>query len=97
MDDGRTSAFASSLIGQRRARRTSSTGGWRTLCATISRLNGSPGAVVLSVDEKTQVQAFERTQLPLPLREGRAVRIHMTIAATASSTCTQPSTWAPDT
>lgn len=31
-------------------------------------------AVVLSVDEKTQVQALERTQLPLPLRQGRAVR-----------------------
>src|SRR5262249_27776829 len=29
-------------------------------------------AVVLSLDEKTQVQALERTQLPLPLRRGRA-------------------------
>jgi transposase len=29
---------------------------------------------VLSVDEKTQIQALERTQLPLPLREGRARR-----------------------
>jgi transposase len=31
-------------------------------------------AVVLSLDEKTQVQALERTQLPLPLRVGRATR-----------------------
>jgi transposase len=28
----------------------------------------------MSVDEKTQIQALERTQLPLPLREGRARR-----------------------
>jgi transposase len=31
-------------------------------------------AVVLSVDEKTSIQALERTQLPLPLRKGRARR-----------------------
>jgi transposase len=31
-------------------------------------------AVVLSVDEKTSIQVLERTQLPLPLRSGRAVR-----------------------
>ena len=31
-------------------------------------------AVVLSVDEKTSIQALERTQRPLPLRTGRAVR-----------------------
>jgi len=31
-------------------------------------------AVVLSVDEKTSIQALERTQPPLPLRSGRAVR-----------------------
>jgi transposase len=31
-------------------------------------------AVVLSVDEKTSIQALERTQIPLPLRSGRAVR-----------------------
>jgi len=31
-------------------------------------------AVVLSVDEKTSIQALERTQLPLPLRTGRATR-----------------------
>lgn len=37
-------------------------------------LNPPENAVVLSLDEKTQVQALERTQLPLPLRQGRAVR-----------------------
>ena len=37
-------------------------------------LNPPEHAVVLSVDEKTSIQALERTQLPLPLREGRAVR-----------------------
>ncbi|MCW5891120.1 MAG: IS630 family transposase [bacterium] len=31
-------------------------------------------AVVLSVDEKTSIQALERTQPPLPLRAGRAAR-----------------------
>jgi transposase len=31
-------------------------------------------AVVLSVDEKTSIQALERTQRPLPLRTGRAAR-----------------------
>lgn len=31
-------------------------------------------AIVLSVDEKTSIQALERTQVPLPLRSGRAVR-----------------------
>lgn len=37
-------------------------------------LNPPTQAVVLSVDEKTSIQALERTQLPLPLRQGRAVR-----------------------
>ncbi len=37
-------------------------------------LNPPEHAVVLSVDEKTSIQALERTQLPLPLRSGRAVR-----------------------
>ena len=31
-------------------------------------------AVVLSLDEKTSIQALQRTQVPLPLRTGRAVR-----------------------
>lgn len=37
-------------------------------------LNPPTHAVVLSVDEKTSIQALERTQLPLPLRSGRAAR-----------------------
>jgi transposase len=37
-------------------------------------LNPPQHAVVLSVDEKTSIQALQRTQLPLPLRSGRAQR-----------------------
>jgi transposase len=37
-------------------------------------LNPPEHAVVLSVDEKTSIQALERTQPPLPLRTGRAAR-----------------------
>jgi len=37
-------------------------------------LNPPQHAVVLSVDEKTSIQALERTQQPLPLRSGRASR-----------------------
>jgi len=37
-------------------------------------LNPPEHAIVLSVDEKTSIQALERTQLPLPLRQGRAAR-----------------------
>jgi transposase len=37
-------------------------------------LNPPEHAVVLSVDEKTSIQALERTQQPLPLRTGRAAR-----------------------
>lgn len=37
-------------------------------------LNPPEHAIVLSVDEKTSIQALERSQLPLPMREGRAAR-----------------------
>ena len=37
-------------------------------------LNPPEHAIVLSLDEKTSIQALERTQPPLPLRGGRAVR-----------------------
>jgi len=37
-------------------------------------LNPPEHAIVLSVDEKTSIQALQRTQPPLPLRAGRAVR-----------------------
>jgi hypothetical protein len=50
-------------------------------------LNPPEHAVVLSVDEKTSIQALERTHLPLPLREGRATPT--TTSATAWSTSTR--------
>lgn len=37
-------------------------------------LNPPENAIVLSLDEKTSIQALERTQLPLPVRTGRATR-----------------------
>jgi transposase len=37
-------------------------------------LNPPEQAIVLSIDEKTQIQALERSQPPLPLRTGRAAR-----------------------
>jgi transposase len=37
-------------------------------------LNPPENAIVLSLDEKTSIQALERTQLPLPVRTGRAAR-----------------------
>lgn len=37
-------------------------------------LNPPEHAVVLSMDEKTSIQALNRTQPPLPLRTGRAIR-----------------------
>jgi len=37
-------------------------------------LNPPENAVVLSIDEKTSIQALERTQDPRPLRTGRAMR-----------------------
>src|SRR5204863_8127224 len=37
-------------------------------------LNPPERAVVLSVDEKTSIQALQRTQLPLAMRTGRAAR-----------------------
>ena len=37
-------------------------------------LNPPDHAIVISVDEKTSIKALERTQIPLPLRSGRAVR-----------------------
>lgn len=40
-------------------------------------LNPPDNAMVLSVDEKTQVQALERTQPMLPMRKGkRETRTH---------------------
>ena len=36
-------------------------------------LNPPDHAVVLSVDEKTSIQALERSQLPLPMRQERSL------------------------
>ncbi len=53
-------------------------------------LNPPEHAVVLSVDEKTSIQALQRTQLPRPMRSDRAARHPTTTSATVSwtSTCT---------
>lgn len=48
-------------------------GCWR-LYSSRHILRPPEQAIVLSVDEKTSIQALERTQPPLPLRAGRAVR-----------------------
>ena len=37
-------------------------------------LNPPRNAIVLSLDEKTSIQALQRSQLPLPMRKGRAAR-----------------------
>ena len=58
-------------------------------------LNPPTNAVVLSLDEKTQIQALERTQPLLPLRSiCRRARPTIT-AATGSPACMRPSKWPP--
>jgi transposase len=52
-------------------------------------LNPPENAIVLSVDEKTSIQALERTQLPLPLRQGRAARHTHDYKRHGCSTCTR--------
>lgn len=47
-------------------------------------LNPPEKAIVLSVDEKTQVQALERTQPMLPLNPAKPRATHTTISATES-------------
>ncbi len=46
-------------------------------------------AVVLSIDEKSQIQALDRTQPGLPLKPGK--RGTMTTSATAPPPCSPPS------
>jgi hypothetical protein len=41
------------------------------LAKTITGIRRSPTAVVLCVDEKSQIQALDRTQPGLPLKPGR--------------------------
>jgi len=58
-------------------------------------LNPPEAAVVLCVDEKTQVQALDRTAPILPCCRGRRRGPRTTIAAMAPPTSTPPSTWPP--
>jgi hypothetical protein len=60
-------------------------------------LNPPEHAVVVSVDEKTSIQALERIQRPLPLRSGRAVRHRHDYKRRGSSICTPPSRSRPAT
>jgi hypothetical protein len=48
------------------------------------------GAVVLCIDEKSQIQALDRTAPTLPLRPGLAERRPTTTSATASPACSPP-------
>ncbi len=54
-------------------------------------LNPPENAIVLSVDEKTSIQALERTQLPLPLRQGRQRDTRTITSGTGSWICTRRS------
>src|SRR6476619_3419238 len=44
-------------------------------------------AIVLSVDEKSQIQALDRTQPGLPMKKGRAGTMTHTISGTAPQPC----------
>jgi hypothetical protein len=60
-------------------------------------LNPPQAAMVLCVDEKTQVQALDRTAPILPLLPGVPSARPTTPPATAPPTCTPPWTWPPAT
>jgi hypothetical protein len=49
-------------------------------------------AIVLSADEKPQIQALDRTQPGLPVTKGRCATMTQTASATARPRCSQPST-----
>jgi transposase len=49
-------------------------------------------AIVLSVDEKSQIQALDRTQPGLPMKKGRAGTMTTTTNGTARRRCSPPST-----
>jgi transposase len=55
-------------------------------------LNPPDKAVVLCVDEKSQIQALDRTQPGLPMKKGRAATMTMTTSATARRRCLLHST-----
>src|SRR6516165_678054 len=50
-------------------------------------------AIVLSVDEKSQIQALDRTQPGLPLKKGRAATMRPPVAGTASFFFTPSRFW----
>jgi transposase len=58
-------------------------------------LNPPQAAMVLCVDEKTQVQALDRTAPVLPLLPGPRSGPPTTTPATGSPTCTPPWIWPP--
>jgi hypothetical protein len=60
-------------------------------------LNPPDAAVVLCVDEKSQIQALDRTAPILPLMPGVPQRRTHDSSATASRTSTRPWTWPPGT
>ncbi len=60
-------------------------------------LNPPEHAIVLSVDEKTSIQALERTQRPLPLARGAPFAIPTTTSATGLWISTLLSKWPPGT
>src|ERR1700757_823321 len=55
-------------------------------------VNPPEHAIVLSVDEKSQIQALDRTQPGLPLKKGRAATMTHDYNATAPPPCLPPST-----
>jgi transposase len=59
-------------------------------------LNPPDRAIVLCVDEKSQVQALNRTQPILPLAPGVPARQSHATSATASRRCLQPWMWHPE-
>ena len=50
-------------------------------------LNPPENAVVLCMDEKSQIQALDRTQASLPIKQGRAGTMTTTTSATARRPC----------
>jgi hypothetical protein len=56
-------------------------------------LNPPDRTLARCVDEKSQIQALDRTQPPLPMRRGNPSGTAMTTGATARSRCSPP--WTP--
>ena len=54
-------------------------------------LNPPEKAIVFSVDEKSQIQALDRTQPGLPMKPGKNGTMHMTTNVTAPPPCSRPS------